>query len=193
MKSNRFSCLRFSEKGVHFNRKYSKQTFLEIINYKLGSCTIITVHREGEREIETDRLTERERQRERERQQADRHVNQNVIPHQRAEPQKEILHLRRYGALRQSLATLTSVLFRGQVIKCTGERRYDSSCIQPYIIFGAGIRKVPEQNMCKPLRYWVLGLTVGRLRKQQAKGKLARLKCCFYINSDFAINCSQSI
>ena len=54
-------------------------------------------------------------------------------------------------------------------MKCTGERRYDSSCIQPYIIVEAGTRIVPEQNMCQPLRYWVLDWTVGRLRKQQAK------------------------
>ena len=50
-------------------------------------------------------------------------------------------------------------------MKCTGERRYDSSCIQPYIIFGAGARIVPEQNMCQPLRYWVLVRTVGEFVK----------------------------
>ena len=76
-------------------------------------------------------------------------------------------------------------------MKCTGRRRYDSPCIQSYIIFGAG----QEQNMCQPLRYWVLGRTVGRLRKQQAK-VLAReieMLLFFYINSDVAINCRQSI
>ena len=31
-----------------------------------------------------------------------------------------------------------------QLMKCTGERRYDSSCIQPYIIFGAGTRIATE-------------------------------------------------
>ena len=54
-------------------------------------------------------------------------------------------------------------------MKCTVERRYDSSCIQPYIVFGAGTRIVPVQNICQPLRYWVLGQTVGRLRKHQAE------------------------
>ena len=80
-------------------------------------------------------------------------------------------------------------------MKCTGERRYDSSYIQPYIIFGAGTRIVPEQNMCQPLTYWVLGGTVGRLRKQQAKVLASEIEMLlfFYINSDFAINCSQSI
>ena len=77
--------------------------------------------------------------------------------------------LRNHVALRRSLTTLTSVLLEGQLLKCTGERRYGSSCIQPYIIFGAGTRIVPEQKMCQPLRYLVLGRTVGRLRSQQAK------------------------
>ena len=79
-------------------------------------------------------------------------------------------------------------------MKCTGERRYDSSCIQPYIIFGAGTRIVPEQNMCPPLRYLVLGRTVGRLRKQQAKVLASEIEMLFiYINSDFVINCNPSI
>ena len=63
--------------------------------------------------------------------------------------------LRSHGTLRQSLTNLTSVLCGGQLMKCTRERRYDSSCNQPYIIFGAGTRIVPEQYMCQPLWYWV--------------------------------------
>ena len=47
--------------------------------------------RERERKRERERQTDRQTDRQTERQQADRHVNQNVIPHQRAEPQKEIL------------------------------------------------------------------------------------------------------
>ena len=80
-------------------------------------------------------------------------------------------------------------------MKFTRERKYNSSCIQPYIIFGAGTRLVPEQNMCQPLRYWVLGRTVGRLRKQHAKVLANKIEMLlfFYKNSDFAINCSQSI
>ena len=35
LKINMFSRLPFSEKGVHFNRKHSKHTILEIINYRV--------------------------------------------------------------------------------------------------------------------------------------------------------------
>ena len=66
-------------------------------------------------------------------------------------------------------------------MKCTGERIYDSSCIQPYIIFEAGTRIVPEQNMCQPLRYLVLGRTVGRLRKQRAKVLASEIEMLLFL------------
>ena len=43
-------------------------------------------------------------------------------------------------------------------MKCTRKRSYDSSCINPYIIFGDGARIVPEPNNCQPLRFRVLGV-----------------------------------
>ena len=52
-------------------------------------------------------------------------------------------------------------------MKCMGERRYDSSCIQPCIIFGAGTTNCPRTEHVPAIE--VLGRTVGRLRKQQAK------------------------
>ena len=113
---------------------------------------------------------ERERERERERdRQTDRDSKVTGMSTKTLSLIKELRRrressrLRSHGALRRSLTTLTSVLFGGQFMKCTGERRYDSSCIQPYIIFRTGTRIVPEQNMCQPLRYWILGRTVGRL------------------------------
>ena len=76
-------------------------------------------------------------------------------------------------------------------MKCTGERRYDSSCIQPYIIFGAGTRIFPEQNMCQPLWYWV-GQWGG---SGNSKQKCSEIDMFFslYTYSDIAINCSLSI
>ena len=110
-----------------------------------------------------------------------RHVNQNVIPHQTAEPQKEILASKKRQSFKTELDDFDKCVVRRTVNEIYGRKKIRQSCIQPYIIFGAGTRIVPEQNMCQPLRYWVLGLTVGRLRKQQAKVLASEIKVLLFL------------
>ena len=99
----------------------------------------------------------RERERERERESKLTNMSTKSLSRIKELGSRRSSRLRSHRALRQSLTTLTSVLFGEQLMKCMGERRYDSSCIQLYtcIIFGAGTQIVPEQNMCQPLWYWV--------------------------------------
>ena len=64
----------------------------------------------------------------------------------------------------------------------------NSTCSQPCVNVDAGTRIVPGSTI-------VLGRTVGRLRKHQANvlGSVVEVLLLFFINCDFAINCSQSI
>ena len=114
-----------------------------------GHEVINTTHTHTHTHTHTQRERERERERER---QTDRQTDRKLtgMPTRTLSRFKELSRCRRSsrlrspGALRQSLKTLTNVLCGGELMKCTGERRYDTSCNQPYIIFGAGTRIVPD-------------------------------------------------
>ena len=84
----------------------------------------LSLYRERERERERERKRDRQtdRQTDRERQQADRHVNQNVIPHQRAEPQKEILASKKPRSFKTELDDFDKCVVRRTVIEMYGRK-----------------------------------------------------------------------
>ena len=90
----------------------------EAINGALGVPLSQYREREGERERrQTDRQADRERQ------QADRHVNQNVILHQRAEPQKEILASKKPQSFKTELDDFDKCVVRRTVNEMYGRKK----------------------------------------------------------------------
>ena len=133
--------------------------------------------RERERESRhTDRQTDRERD-----MQVVRHVNQNVFLHQTAESQKEILASKKRLSFKTELDDFDKCVGRRTVNEIYGRKKIRQFMHSAVYHLRSRHPNVPEQNMCQPLRYWVLGRTVGRLRKQQAKVLASEIKMLLFL------------
>ena len=104
--------------------------------------------RERERERETDRQTER--------QQADRHVNQNLIQHQRAEPQKDILASKKLRSFKTELDDFDKCVVRRTVNEMYGRKKIRQFIHSPVYHLRSRHPNCPRTEMCQPLMYWVL-------------------------------------
>ena len=123
----------------------------------------LSQYTESERESES----ERDRQTDTERQQADRHVNQNVIPHQRAEPQKEILASKKTRSFKTELDDFDKCVVRRTVNEIYGRKKIRQFMHSAVYHLRSRHPNCPRTEHVAATV--VLGRTVGRLRKQQAK------------------------
>ena len=96
--------------------------------------------------------------------------------------------LRSHGALRQSLTTLTSVLCGGQLINVR-EKEDTTVHATSRISSSEPAPELSQSITCAS--HCGIGSDIGEAA--ETASEISRLKCCFYIDSDFAINCSQLV
>ena len=107
----------------------------------------------------------RETDRQRDSKLSDRHVNQNVIPHQRAEPQIEILASKKPQSFKTELDDFDKCAVRRTVNEMYGRKKIRQFMHSAVYHLRSRHPNCPRTEHVPATE--VLGRTVGRLRKQQ--------------------------